>query len=257
MEPVASPPDSQTIQLHTSCSQPLVIGDVYGSMMLTAMLGTELGPVMQRDLYDLTIGAGGPEGPRGEQGIQGKLGDTGDRGPQGIQGKLGDTGAPGDPGEQGIQGKIGPEGPQGETGDGIETNLMCFATDQTIGTQGKFMGLGQQSGDHDSVGVISPFLNGSDVLRFVVKVSQGNTARSGEAQLFHDDVVAGGQTLGPVCVITPVVPGVGGDFRTTCEIDIDPTVAVLALLDSLSVFVNTDGGSFEGASACVLIDPAD
>ena len=239
MEPVASPPDSQTIQLHTSCSQPLVIGDVYGSMMLTAMLGAELGPVMQHDLYDLTIGAGGPEGPRGEQGIQGKLGDTGDRG------------------EQGIQGKIGPEGPQGETGDGIETNLMCFATDQTIGTQGKFMGLGQQSGDHDSVGVISPFLNGSDVLRFVVKVSQGNTARSGEAQLFHDDVVAAGQTLGPVCVITPVVPGVGGDFRTTCEIDIDPTVAVLALLDSLSIFVNTDGGSFEGASACVLIDPAD
>ncbi len=193
----------------------------------------------------------GKIGDTGAQGVQGKLGDTGAQGPQGKVGSPGDTGAQGVQGKlgiQGVQGKIGPQGPEGP--GGVETNVMCFGTDQTIGTQGKYMGLGQQSGDHDTVGVISPFVVGAQVLRFVVKVSQGNTARSGDAQLFHDALVAGGQPLGPPCPIN----GTPGDFRTTCEININ-SANELALLDSLSVFISTDGGSFEGGSACILIDP--
>ncbi|MBE9549832.1 MAG: collagen-like protein, partial [Proteobacteria bacterium] len=119
----------QTISLHTSCSEPLVLGDIYGSMTLVAMVTEEaLGPTTQDDEYDLTIGAVGPEGP---QGVQGKLGDTGaqgvqgklgDTGAQGVQGKLGDTGAQGvqgklgDTGAQGVQGKLGDTGPQGVQG---------------------------------------------------------------------------------------------------------------------------------------------
>ena len=201
-------------------------------------------------------GTAGPQGPQGkigdtgDQGPQGKIGDTGD---QGIQGKVGDTG------DQGIQGKVGATGPQGIQGkvgpagadgaDGIGTNLLCFGTDQTIGSQGKFIGLGQQAGDHDTVGVISPFLARAEVVKLVVKVSQGNSPRDGDAQLFHDAVTAGGGQLGGNCALDSSP----GDFRTVCSILIN--AAPLTLLDSLSVFVVTDSGSFEGASACVLIDP--
>ncbi len=106
----------QTIQLHTSCSQPLVLGDEFGSMTLTAMNAEALGPSMQHDLYDLTIGAEGPIGP---QGPQGKLGDTGVQGPQGKIGDTGDQGVQGkigDTGDQGVQGKIGDTGAQGVQG---------------------------------------------------------------------------------------------------------------------------------------------
>ncbi len=266
--PLTIDPDDagdQELLIHTSCSPPLVLGDSFGSLVLTGISEDALGPSTRHSLYDLTIGAVGPEGPQGpqgkigdtgdqgiqgkvgdtgDQGIQGKVGDTGDQGiqgkvgatgDQGIQGKVGATGdqgiqgkvgATGDQGiqgkvgatgDQGIQGKVGPQGATGDQGiqgkvgatgpqgiqgkvgpagadgaDGIGTNLLCFGTDQTIGSQGKFIGLGQQAGDHDTVGVISPFLARAEVVKLVVKVSQGNSPRDGDAQLFHDAVTAGG-----------------------------------------------------------------
>ncbi len=429
---------NQDVQLHTSCSQPLAIGDVFGSMTLVAM-EADLQSGMQHDLYDLTLGAVGPQGPQGkqgdigpqgpqgkvgdtgaqgpqgkqgdtgaqgpqgkqgdegaqgpqgkqgdegaqgpqgkqgdqgEQGPQGKVGDTGAQGPQGKQGdtgaqgpqgkqgdtgaqgpqgkvgdtgaqgpqgkvgdtgaqgpqgkqgdtgaqgpqgkpgdtgatgpqgpqgkqgdtgaqgpqgKVGDTGAqgpqgkPGDTGAQGPQGKVGdtgaqgPQGKQGDTGaqgpqgkvgdtgaqgpqgkkgdkgdpgsDGIGSNLMCFSTDQTIGTSGKFMGLGQQAGEHDSVGVISPFAAGAEVITLVVKAAQGNQARSGSAQLFHDASGGGqgGEALGGLCTLPPTA------VKSVCQVNI--IGGVLTQFDSLSVFIEADSGSFEGGSACILIDP--
>ena len=254
----------QYLEIHTSCSQPLVIGDVFGSMVLTDMNADALGPFTQHDLYDLTLGATGPEGPQGPQGKLGPQGPQGKDGAQGPQGKLGDQGPQGKDGAQGPQGKdgaqgpqgkLGPQGPQGKKGDpgdpggGVETNLMCFGTDQTIGTQGKYMGLGQQAGEHDTVGVISPFSAGAQVLRLVVKVAQGNSPRDGTARLFHDDPLGLtdlGEQLSPDCNL------VAAPSRSTCEVDFTGS---LTFLDSLSVFVFTAGGSFEGASACVLIDP--
>jgi hypothetical protein len=309
---------SQDIQLHTSCSQPLAVGDEFGSMKLVAIEG-DLKAGMQHDLYDLTLGSIGPQGSQGkqgdtgeqgpqgkigdtgnqgpqgkmgdignqgpqgksgdtgDQGVQGKLGDTGDQGVQGklgdtggqgVQGKLGDTGAQGVPGNtgatgtQGVQGKLGDtgetglQGPQGKQGDagapgagGIGSNLMCFGTDQTIGTSGKHMGLGQQAGDHDSVGVISPFGADAQVLVLVVKAAQGNQARSGEAQLFHDAPgnAQGGVSLGGICTLNPTAT------KSVCKVTI--AGGDLVEFDSLSVFIKADGGSFEGGSACVLIDP--
>ena len=120
--------DVQTLQIHTSCSQALVLGGKFGSLELTAMNAEALGSSTQHALYDLTLGAVGPDGP---QGVQGKLGDTraqgvqgklGDTGAQGVQGKLGDTGDQGvqgklgDTGDQGVQGKLGDTGAQGVQG---------------------------------------------------------------------------------------------------------------------------------------------
>ena len=213
------------------------------------------------------IGPAGADGQDGAQGPQGKMGlkgDTGDQGPQGKigpqgnQGPQGKAGAKGDTGDQGPQGKVGPKGDKGDKGDsgddGIGSNLMCFSTDQTIGTQGKYMGLGQQAGEHDSVGVISPFAAGSEVLTLVVKASQGNNPNSGVAVLYHDAAggAQGGEPVGSApnnqCVLneTPV--------KSVCKITFSTNNA-LELFDSLSVFIQTDGGSFEGGSACILIDP--
>ncbi|HAD08553.1 MAG TPA: collagen-like protein, partial [Porticoccaceae bacterium] len=99
--------DTQYISLHTSCSQPLVIGDAFGSLVLTEMTGADLTARMQHDLYDLTLGAVGPEGPQGKQGEQGPQGKQGEQGEQGPQGKQGEQG------EQGPQGKTGPAGADG------------------------------------------------------------------------------------------------------------------------------------------------
>ncbi|MBL4881387.1 MAG: collagen-like protein, partial [Oleispira sp.] len=214
-------------------------------------------------------GVQGKLGDTGDQGVQGKLGDTGAKGDQGVQGKLGDTGAQGvqgklgDTGPRGIQGLAGQDGSdgidgvgtQGEPGtnavDGVGTNLMCFSTDQTIGTSGKHMGLGTQAGDHDSVGVISPFGADAEVITLVVKAAIGKTARSGVARLFHDAPggVKGGEMLGEDCVLEL------NSFKSTCLITLDVGTGGLGFLDSLSVFIKADSGSFEGGSACVLIDP--
>ncbi|NVJ66635.1 MAG: hypothetical protein HWE16_09100 [Gammaproteobacteria bacterium] len=238
---------SQSATFHTSCSEPLLLGESYGSMVLVDFEGVAGGPVMLMDLYDLTLGAVGPQGPQGKEGPAGPQGDQGPQGKPGADGADGADGATGPQGPQGPQGKQGPAGTPGE--GGIGTNLLCFGTDQTIGTTGKYMGLGQQSGEHATVGVISPFGADAEVVKLVVKVSQGNTARSGDAQLFHDGPTDLGLPLGPNCALdaTP------GESTTTCMVPIN--AGALTLLDSLSVYVQTDGGSFEGATACVLIDP--
>ena len=174
---------------------------------------------------------------------------------------------------------------------------MCFTTDQTIGTQGKYMGLGQQGGDHDSVSVVMPFGAGSLVSRIVVKVSQGNTARDGTAWLYHDDhlgngvptdeghrytlpcnLVGGigaggiGDVFASVCLTTPRLylggdPGAGEcpDYDLGDDAWINPnwgdcgtsgySAEPMSAFDSLSIFQTTAGGSFEGSTACVLIEP--
>ncbi len=191
---------------------------------------------------DLTIywAYGGIDGTNGTDGVAGANGTNG------IDGTDGDDGADG---AQGIQGKIGPQGPAYP--DGITTNLMCFSTDQTIGSQGKQMGLGQQAGAHSLVGVISPFPGGAQVMKLVVKVSQGKGV-DGWAQLYHDRPLSDpdydeGFPIGPVCELH------AADNVSVCEVPIAD--GILTLHDSLSVFVVTDSGNFEGASACVLIDP--
>ena len=268
---------SQEVSLHTSCSQPLVLGEEFGSLELMDFIGNGGTTTMQMDLYDLTLGAVGPEGPQGDPGPKG---DTGDQGPQGVQGKLGDTGAQGvqgkvgDTGAQGVQGKVGdtgaqgvqgvqgkkgdtgddsivpgPQGVQGKKGDtgadgsdGIGTNIMCFAGDQTVSTGGKFTGLGQQAGDHDSVGVISPFDAGALVVKLVAKAAQGGSGGNSGIAVLHND--AG--PLSSECVL------LGDPTSSTCSI---PVTGTLTELDSLSIFFKTDGGSWAGVSACILVDP--
>ncbi|HEY9029982.1 MAG TPA: collagen-like protein [Kangiella sp.] len=217
------------------------------------------------------IGPQGPQGPQGDTGAtgpQGPKGDTGDVGPMGPQGPQGDTGATGpqgpmgpmgpqgpqgekgDTGDTGATGPAGPQGPQGETGPaGGGSNLLCFATDQTIGSQGKYMGLGQQGGHHVEVGVVVPFLEGAIVQQFVVKAAQGNTAPSGKAWVYHDGPTQFGQPLG-TCDLVPSDPN---EDRTVCG---GIAAGVLSDFDSLSIFIKTDDGqgSFVGATACLIIE---
>ncbi len=198
-------------------------------------------------------GATGPMGPQGLQGPQGDTGATGPQGPSGPmgpQGPQGPQGEKGDTGDTGAIGPMGPQGPQGETGPaGGGSNLLCFATDQTIGSQGKYMGLGQQGGHHVEVGVVVPFLEGAIVQQFVVKAAQGNTARSGKAWVYHDGPTQFGQPLGS-CDLVPSDPT---ENRTVCS---GIAAGVLSDFDSLSVFIKTDDGqgSFVGATACLIIE---
>ena len=133
---------------------------------------------------------------------------------------------------------------------------MCFATDETVGRGGKYIGLGTQAEYHDWVSVITPFTaaDQATVKRLVVKVSQGNTARSGIAWLYHDGPTDKGEMLSGECVITPTVSGnKGGDTKTVCTMSFATGLA-LTEFDSLSVFVKTDDGNFENVSACVVIE---
>jgi hypothetical protein len=212
-------------------------------------------------------GIQGKKGDQGDQGIQGKKGDQGDQGPQGkigAAGPQGIQGKKGDQGDQGPQGKIGPAGPQGEpglppAGVGIGSGLICFSTDQTIGTTGKYMGLGNQAGSHDLVSVVVPFADEDDstVVNLTVKVSQGTNERSGFAQLFHDGPTDAGLPITPdegqpgACTLTPD-PDPVDESTTKCMVTLDPGV-ILAEKDSLSVFVKADNGNFEAATACVVL----
>ncbi len=93
-----------------------------------------------------------------------------------------------------------------------------------------------------------------------MKASQGNTARTGRAWLYHDDpggndageILAGGDN-NPCLIDESLAPNIGTNESTTvCAISSDEG-QTLEVFDSLSVFVVTDNGSFEGATACVLI----
>ncbi|MBT8141351.1 MAG: collagen-like protein, partial [Gammaproteobacteria bacterium] len=111
--------NSQEFFIHTSCSQPLILGEEYGSFQLIDYVGNGGGVTSQHDLYDLTLGAVGPQGPKGDkgdQGPQGKIGAAGADGTDGAQGPQGKVGAAGSDGAQGPQGKMGFPGAQGEQG---------------------------------------------------------------------------------------------------------------------------------------------
>ena len=99
--------------------------------------------------------------------------------------------------------------------------------------------------------MIVPFASGT-VTTLVVKASQGGGTSSGQAWLYHDAVPfdEDGAVASNPCTLA------GTPNTSVCFIDgLDVNLSLL-FLDSLSVFVKTDGGSFEGASACVLIaDP--
>jgi hypothetical protein len=111
------------------------------------------------------------------------------------------------------------------------------------------MGLGQQGGSHAEVSVIVPFGAGTVVDTFIVKASQGNSDTTGQARVIHDSVPFSeeGEPLSDWCDL-PLTPDVTICFD-------DGVGGSLINLDSLSVFIETDGGNFEGATACVLIGP--
>lgn len=74
-----------------------------GTYRLKVSKGTGIG---DQDVFDVTVGA---EGPQGEQGVPG---------PRGPQGETGPQGDPGPQGGQGPAGATGPAGPQGPPGPG-------------------------------------------------------------------------------------------------------------------------------------------
>ena len=201
-------------------------------------------------------GVQGKVGNTGTQGVQGKVGNTGAQGGQGVQGKVGNTGAQGGQGVQGKVGNTGPQGPTGATGTSAPlqtTVFLALATDQTIGTTGKYIGLGSQAGSHDNVSIVVPAGAGAEVTLFVAKVSQGNTARFGDAEIFKDGPTDSGTLIGG-CALDPATTD---EDVTRCMVmfdaEFDP-LSILVLKDSLSCFIRTDGGSFTGGSCSVLID---
>jgi len=118
------------------------------------------------------------------------------------------------------------------------------------------MGLGQQAGSHADVGVIVPFPEFSEITAFIVKATNAND-RNGAAVLHHD---AGPFPLLACDLINNTIQQNGALFevspgKTVCFVD--NQIGVLDEVDSLSVFVNVAGinGSFQGATACVLIKP--
>jgi hypothetical protein len=113
------------------------------------------------------------------------------------------------------------------------------------------MGIGQQAGDHSSVSVILPYGAGTEVTSLVVKASQGGGTSSGTAFIYHDQrnpFDEDGALLDATPCVLPATPD-----TSFCFIPID--TGTLLNLDSLSIFVTSTGGSFEGASACVTLVP--
>jgi hypothetical protein len=90
---------------------------------------------------------------------------------------------------------------------------------------------------------------GADVEAFVVKVSQGNSPRSGDAEIYKDGPTDEGTLIG-----TCAIDAQPDDTTTTCMTMIEGES--LAFKDSLSCFIRTDGGSFEGGSCSVVVNLA-
>jgi hypothetical protein len=178
-------------------------------------------------------------------------------------------GEQGPQGEAGPQGATGPQGPKGDQGDRGPTgeSLLCFSTDQTIGNTGKYVGLGQQDGSHLGASVVTP-LDNAQVTAFIVKTYMGPSGGSvsGQAAVFHDDPNGDidGEQLTNWCPINrdpneDVVVAICrlrdfyGDFLNGCATNATSTGCSIGNEDGLSVFIETDGGSFQGGSACILI----
>ena len=148
-------------------------------------------------------------------------------------------------GPTGPTGATGPTGVTGPTG-GNEAILAIFASDQTISD--KFIGLGQQANDHPSVSVIMP--KAICVKELVVKVTQGNTPRTGSAELYTDNGPTGTPT-GIACMFD-ADPG-----SATCNALCPPTSlpsCQIEKFDGLSLRIIADSGSFAGASGALLAD---
>ena len=124
----------------------LPIGVGAGDYRLTVSQGKK---GKDRDDYDLTIGAVGPQGeqglqgpvgPQGPVGADGATGPQGVAGPQGAQGPTGsdgDKGDTGDTGPQGVAGPIGPQGPAGADGtNGVDGSDGATGPQGVAGPQG-------------------------------------------------------------------------------------------------------------------------
>jgi len=81
----------------------------------------------------------GPVGPSGQQGETGPTGTQAATGPQGSQGETGPTGPQGETGPTGPTGQQGPTGPFGTSAE------QLFFSSQNIGSDSKFLGLGDES----------------------------------------------------------------------------------------------------------------
>ncbi|NNC98129.1 MAG: collagen-like protein [Gammaproteobacteria bacterium] len=250
--------NSQEFFIHTSCSQPLILGEEYGSFQLIDYVGNGGGVTSQHDLYDLTLGAVGPQGPKGDkgdQGPQGKIGAAGADGTDGAQGPQGKVGAAGSDGAQGPQGKMGfpgaqgEQGPQGPQGDpASNTTLMNLTCGTSSVGNTKHCGLGAVSGTHDDVGIILPF--GGNIEGFACKANDisGNTVspRSGVICTIYKDLAnsSDGQTTGISCTT---------DVSGTCLAPVGS--ASIAVLDSLSIRITGVSGSVSALSGSLVISP--
>ncbi len=205
---------------------------------------------------DGATGLQGPQGKDGATGLQGPQGKDGATGLQGPQGKDGATGATGDTGATGPAGPTGATGPQGKG-----ESLLCFSTDQTV--SGKYVGLGQQAGDHLTASVVIPVI-GAQVVAFIVKAYQGGGTTGGQAAIFHDDgadpLNIDGQQLTNWCTLP------ADDPVTICNLgDQYPSLDAACInnpegnecqfddFDGLTMYIEADNGSFAGASGCALI----
>ncbi|NNM14005.1 MAG: collagen-like protein [Gammaproteobacteria bacterium] len=201
--------NSQEFFIHTSCSQPLILGEEYGSFQLIDYVGNGGGVTSQHDLYDLTLGAVGPQGPKGDkgdQGPQGKIGAAGADGTDGAQGPQGKVGAAGADGAQGPQGKVGAagadgaQGPQGKVGaagadgtdgaQGPQGKVGAAGSDGAQGPQGK-MGFPGAQGEQGPQGPQGDPASNTTLMNLTCGTSSvGNTKHCGLGAVSgtHDDV---------------------------------------------------------------------
>lgn len=176
----------------------------------------------------------GPRGPQGPPGPQGEQGTPGPQGEQGIQGP---------PGPQGQQGIPGPQGPQGVPG--TTQGVITLASDQTIGSGGAFIGLGNQANDMSTVGVVVPG-TGLTINGLTVRVNEILAGRTVNVSL-QRLVTPGG---------VPAVVGGFSGFIPNGQFCIEIGAAPFAVnaCDKLAVFIQPSTGSIQGASATILFN---
>jgi hypothetical protein len=127
-----------------------------------------------------------------------------------------------------------------------------LSSNDSIGSTGKYVGVGSQGIDHDRVAVAIPVGAGAEATIMVVQVSQTNTARAGDAFLYKN----GPTDLGTLIGTCELDPATLVEAVTGCTVVFTSAERFLADRDALSCFVITDTGSYQSASCSVMVNLA-
>jgi hypothetical protein len=222
----------------------IVITMLAGTTPGTYLLTVSQGPAPHRKgVFNVTVGAEGPQGPQGVPGPQGPEGEPGPQGPQGGPGPQGPPGAPGPQGPQGVPGPQGPTGPPGSANiDGTTNRIVKFTSATTGGDSLLF-----DNGSGVGIGTVAP--------GFPFQVIGANGSRNGDFQNsnangdgvwgFNTAAAGAGGAAGVVGITSQASALAAGVKGENFKANRTGVIGIANGQDS-TVLPNGSGGSFSG-----------